>query len=327
MVTENWRRKRQLLLTSLMALGCWLILLGTILGQDAEPAFDWTASEELAPGVQYSTLEREYPNAEGLACPSYLFFNAKNPRKLKLYVVRIDTQTPNLKLVTTGRAQEWGQPMPDFEGQVLREFTIRTQRQTTRSFVTEQRQRGIPVLLAINAAPWSPFQSGVTHPYADKMGLAISQGEVVCPTDGRPSLVRTTDGKFDLIVVQPDTNLETIDVAVSGFSFCLTNGEPCEVDSTLHPRTGIGLCRDKRYLYFLLCDGRQASSQGATVHEVGRWLKHYGAHTGLNMDGGGSTTLVQWDETANRAKILNRTAHGERFNGSNLGVYFSSESP
>lgn len=327
MNTERWLRLTKLVVFTTRVLCCSCVFVTSVLGQVAEPNFDWAGGRELAPGVSYATLEREYPNAEGLKCPSYLFFREKNPRKLVIHVVRIDTQTPNLKFVATGRAAEWGQPMPDFREQVLREFSIRTQRQTTRSFFNEQRERGLPLLLAINAAPWSPFQSGVSHPFADKMGLAISHGELVCPPDGRPSLVITKDGRLDLVVVPSDANLDAIDLAVSGFSFCLTDGQPSSPDNTLHPRTGIGLCQDKRFLIFLICDGRQASSQGATVHEVGQWLKHFGAHNGLNMDGGGSTTLVQWDETANGAKIVNRPAHGERANGNNLGLYFANETP
>lgn len=327
MVAENRRRQSRSLWPVLVQITFNTILLVPVLGQDVEPIFDWSTSQELTPGVQYTALEREYPNADGLTCPSYLLFNANQPRKLKLHAIRIDTQTPQLKFITTGRAKEWGQPMPNFRDQVLREFTIRTQRQTTRDFLAEQRQRGIPLILAINAAPWSPFQSGVTHPFADKMGLAISHGELVCPTDGRPSFVVNKDGKCDLRVVPPDANLEAIDVAVSGFSFCLKNGKPSEVDSTLHPRTGIGMCPNKRFVVFLVCDGRQVASQGSTVHEVGHWLKFYGAHNGLNMDGGGSTTMVQWDEPKAQATILNSPAHGERANGSNLGVYFSPNSP
>jgi len=329
MIAEGWRHLWTRVFLVLLCSVFGLIFETRVCGQgpDGEANFDWTTSRQLVPGIQYTTLEREYPNAVGLTCPSFLFFNAQAPRKLHLYAVRVDTQTPRLKFVATGRAAEWGQPMPDFQEQVLREFTIRTQRQTTRAFLKEQRERGIPVLLAINAAPWSPFQSGITHPFADKMGLAISQGELVCPADGRPSLVITKDGKFDLKVVPNDADWESIELAVTAFSFCLTDGKPSEVDTTLHPRTGFGLCRDKRYLIFLLCDGRQAASQGATVDEVGGWLKHFGAHNGLNMDGGGSTTLVQWDESQDRAQILNRPAHGERANGNNLGIYFSPESP
>lgn len=308
-----------------LLLSLWVVLVRPSIAQDPEAAFDWATSEELLKGVNYVTIERQYPNAEGLTCPSYLLFRPQNERRLKLYALRIDTQTPGLKFVVTGRAENWGQPMPNFRDEVLSEFVVRTKRQTTRDFVKEQQERGVPVELAINAAPWSPFQSGVSHPFADRMGLTISNGEVVCQSDGRPSLIVDKSGALDLQVVPEDSKTDHIEVAVSGFSFCLTDGQPSEVDTVLHPRTGLGLCRDKRFLILVLCDGRQAASQGATVHEVGRWLKYFGAQNGLNMDGGGSTTLVRWQAAAKDALVLNRPAHGERANGSNLGIYFLPE--
>ncbi|MBL8891034.1 MAG: phosphodiester glycosidase family protein [Planctomycetaceae bacterium] len=308
----------------------WLLLgivwaLPDVMAQEPEAAFDWSTSEEWLPGVNYAAFEQQYPNAEGLTCPSYLFFQPQNQRRLKMHALRIDLQTPKLKFVVTGRAENWGEPMPNFRDEVLSEFVVRTKRQTTRDFAREQRKNGIPVVLAINASPWSPFQSGVSHPFADRMGLTISNGEVVCPSDGRPSFIVDKTGAVDLQVVSADSNTDHIMVAVSGFSFCLTEGQVCEEDTVLHPRTGLGLSRDKRFLIVVLCDGRQAASHGATVHELGGWLKHFGAHNGLNMDGGGSTTLVRWQDAAQEALLVNRPAHGERANGSNLGVYILPE--
>ena len=70
-----------------------------------------------------------------------------------------------------------------------------------------------------------------------------------------------------------------------------------------------------------MIDGRQDASQGATVREVGEWLRHYGATTGINMDGGGSTTMARWNSSSRRVEILNRPSGGERKVGSNLGVF------
>ena len=99
------------------------------------------------------------------------------------------------------------------------------------------------------------------------------------------------------------------------------NGNPVAPDKTLHPRTGYGLCTDKRFLFLLVIDGRQDASQGATVHEVGEWLRYYGAHTGINMDGGGSSTMAWWNAKKDAVELLNTPSRGQRKVGSNLGVY------
>ncbi|MAP92752.1 hypothetical protein CMK15_14515, partial [Candidatus Poribacteria bacterium] len=92
---------------------------------------------------------------------------------------------------------------------------------------------------------------------------------------------------------------------------------------------------------FLTIDGRQNNSYGATVSDVGSILKMFGAYNGINMDGGGSTTMAWWDlsmPSLDKCRLLNRPVGNgddyrdeksvldfvptERANGNNLGVYF-----
>ena len=74
----------------------------------------------------------------------------------------------------------------------------------------------------------------------------------------------------------------------------MTGGAVPEIkNKDRHPRTAVGISADGRYVYFLIVDGRQPKhSVGATLTEVGETLKYFGASEGLNLDGGGSTTLV-----------------------------------
>lgn len=58
-----------------------------------------------------------------------------------------------------------------------------------------------------------------------------------------------------------------------------------------HPRTGIGFSSDSTVLYLLTVDGRQRKSVGMSHHEFARLMITLGIHDGLNLDGGGSTTL------------------------------------
>lgn len=299
----------------------WLAVLVPVLAQ--EP-FDWRQAEELAPGIRYAAATVELPSAVGLRAPYVRDFDPEKPRFLNLYVARIDTRHPAVRFTATGRAEGWGEPMEGNPEDNPNEFIIRTLRQATRLFAQAERAAGRPVVLAINAAPWSPF-GGTPRPHADRMGLAVSGGLLVSPPNGRPSLVVRDDGSVDLLTTTAETDLAGIRVAVSGFRFCLVAGEPSEPDKVLHPRTGIGLCAEKRFLVFLVIDGRQEASQGATVREVGEWLRHYGASDGLNMDGGGSTTMVLWNPGTETYELANRPAGGQRRNGNNLGVYIVEE--
>ena len=59
-----------------------------------------------------------------------------------------------------------------------------------------------------------------------------------------------------------------------------------------HPRTGIGFSADSTTLYFVTVDGRQERSAGLSLPEFADLLIALGVHDALNLDGGGSTTMV-----------------------------------
>ena len=59
-----------------------------------------------------------------------------------------------------------------------------------------------------------------------------------------------------------------------------------------HPRTAIGYSRDGRTLLLVVVDGRTARSVGMTLVELAEQMRRLGAWQALNLDGGGSTTMV-----------------------------------
>ncbi|HEX2868425.1 MAG TPA: phosphodiester glycosidase family protein [Ignavibacteriales bacterium] len=59
-----------------------------------------------------------------------------------------------------------------------------------------------------------------------------------------------------------------------------------------HPRTGIGFSIDSLTIYLITVDGRQESSSGLTLGEFADLMISEGVFEGLNLDGGGSTTMV-----------------------------------
>lgn len=83
-----------------------------------------------------------------------------------------------------------------------------------------------------------------------------------------------------------------------------------------HPRSGIGFSSDKRTLYFITVDGRQQLSRGMTLLEFSNLMITEGIHFGLNLDGGGSTTLIINDKVVNSPSDLT----GERLVGNCLMI-------
>jgi Phosphodiester glycosidase/PEP-CTERM motif len=95
----------------------------------------------------------------------------------------------------------------------------------------------------------------------------------------------------------------------------------------LDPRTGVGLSKDGRFLYLIAIDGRQAGySVGTTTSDEAALMLDLGVYEGLNLDGGGSTALVQAGPGG--ADLINSPSGSfgvaERLDGNNLGVFASA---
>ncbi|MBU6276966.1 MAG: phosphodiester glycosidase family protein [Planctomycetes bacterium] len=288
-------------------------------GHTAHAEFDWTRGETLAPGVELVTITLTKPPEAGLTCPQYAAFDPAAPRTVAIAAARI-ALGPGVRFEATPRAADWGRPMPPRGEQTFPDLVIRTALQTVPAFAAAERAAGVPVVLAVNASPWEPFVPGRAFEHADRMGLVVDDGIVVSPPTGRPALVIGHDGHAALRVVAPEEDLAAIETAVSGFSFCLVDGVPSPPDQVLHPRTGFGLSADGTTLFILVADGRQAASQGLTVREVGELLREMGADDGINMDGGGSTTLVAKAAAGNELRVVNTPSGGLRRNGANLAI-------
>ena len=240
-----------------------------------------------------------------------------SPRLIKCAAVRIDLSSPAIRFKVTPRSAKWGEKMPDFP-----QYTIRTDRKTCRKFMEENIKKGENMVVAVNSSPWSPWQPPWNHPYADRTGLIISDGIPVSPVfRSYPSFAVDKKGKCFFKIFREKDDLSQIRHAVSGFGYVLKNGTVCGKDNgRLAPRTGYGLSSCGKYLILFVCDGRQQEySMGCSTYETGEFLKYFGASEGLNMDGGGSTTLL----VRKGKDILKLNSHrngAERSVGGGLGI-------
>ena len=91
--------------------------------------------------------------------------------------------------------------------------------------------------------------------------------------------------------------------AVTFGPFLIVNGEPMIKQGDggwgIAPRTAIGQTKAGTVL-FLVIDGRQIGSLGATLKEVQTILLENGAQNAANLDGGSSTTLVFHGKVMNK---------------------------
>ena len=96
--------------------------------------------------------------------------------------------------------------------------------------------------------------------------------------------------------IEMDLDIDEIKMAVSGGALLLEDGEiPEKFTANItgsNPRTAIGTSKDGKTLFLITVDGRQSSSIGMTQTELAEFLKEKGVYTAMNLDGGGSTTMI-----------------------------------
>ncbi|NUM48460.1 MAG: phosphodiester glycosidase family protein, partial [Anaerolineales bacterium] len=199
-----------------------------------------------------------------------------SPRPLVIHIVEIDLRTEGISAFVT-------------PGDPTRELPLDAR--TTSAFLEE-----FNLQIAINGDGFTPWTSNPLAPYPKPndpvapLGLAISNGILYSPSfENLPTLYFSPNGKAT--INDPPGNIAH---AISGLEMLLQSGKILPgLDGDPEPRTAIGLNRAGKILILLLVDGRQPGySEGVTLPELAALLLEYGAHDGMNMDGGGSSTLV-----------------------------------
>ena len=152
----------------------------------------------------------------------------------------------------------------------------------------------------------------------------------------RPDKPRWLEGeietsRYDLLVAIPEQNIQPesakleirlppvskpVSEAVGGGPALISNGniivdEAAEQEGigrnfveTRHPRTAIGFNSDQTKLYMVVADGRSDESDGMSLNELADFMLSIGADHAVNLDGGGSTTML-WD-----GNVINQPSDG-----------------
>jgi hypothetical protein len=92
-------------------------------------------------------------------------------------------------------------------------------------------------------------------------------------------------------------------------------------DDRLEPRTAAGVSADGTTLFLLVVDGRQRDSRGASLRELGEAMRDFDASDALNLDGGGSSTVVAREPGEVGVRVRNDPSDGsERPVSNRLGL-------
>ncbi|MEO7268674.1 MAG: phosphodiester glycosidase family protein [Knoellia sp.] len=101
-------------------------------------------------------------------------------------------------------------------------------------------------------------------------------------------------------------------MAISGNTMLLKDGVVLpQTDKAIHPRTAIGFDADGSTMFVFTVDGRMAASRGMTYAETGAFLKEVGATSGINLDGGGSSTMLAREAGETDLDVENQPSDGQ----------------
>jgi hypothetical protein len=154
----------------------------------------------------------------------------------------------------------------------------------------EVRTRGVARRHVPFDAPWDAIRACVSVRGGVASIARRSELEPTPPGDllqAGPLLVR--DGRA---VFSRAEDLEGFRAGEAQFDSDITDGR--------HPRAALGLTGDQ--LIAVACDGRSRHDAGMTLEELAELLVALGCHSGINLDGGGSTSLVSGGRLRNRPR-------------------------
>lgn len=117
-------------------------------------------------------------------------------------------------------------------------------------------------------------------------------------------------------------------MAISGNNFLVHDGIIRAVDDrTLHPRTAVGVDADTGEVLLLVVDGRSSKSRGYTMVELANLMIDLGADEAVNLDGGGSSTMVGKNR-AGKVKVLNVPSDGfQRWVSNAISITYHRPAP
>ncbi|SER61373.1 3',5'-cyclic AMP phosphodiesterase CpdA [Lentzea xinjiangensis] len=111
--------------------------------------------------------------------------------------------------------------------------------------------------------------------------------------------------------------------AIGGRQLLVRDGENVAPADAAHPRTAVGFSRDGRKMHVLTVDGRQGPFLlGLNLRDLADAMIELGAHHALNLDGGGSSTMLAREPGTTGLELVNTPSDGaERPVPNGLALY------
>ena len=145
----------------------------------------------------------------------------------------------------------------------------------------------------------------------DIQGIAAANGDIRSPhAASRTDFWFDPEGKPHLGTAGGDQSVRHA-VADWGDLLVRDGHTVAKPDTALHPRTLAGFDATSRWLWLVVVDGRnRGASEGMTLTECAALMTACGCANAINLDGGGSSILLQKEPAKSTLTTVNRPSDG-----------------
>ena len=257
-----------------------------------------------AAGLFFGYVKSQDVPAAALSPVSYSHTVRHDP-EMSLHVVRIALDDPRVSIHVSR-----GGPDPDGDGPWLTTLLPASE-------IAEREHFDIAINGDFFTAKATQDVEGrntgyVRGKFAAPEGSAMTEGQLWHrATSPRPFLEIMAGPSARVAGDQPADLIDpTAREVIGGSHVIVRNGQailyPTKFALDRHPRTVVGIAKAGRELVLLVVDGRQPKlSIGMTLAELAQEMIRLGCDSAINLDGGGSTTLVYRDPETSKLKVLN----------------------
>jgi exopolysaccharide biosynthesis protein len=246
----------------------------------------------------------------------------QEPRPNVLHVATIDLTQPNLGVLVSP-----GSPSED-------KTVINAM--TTSEFLKKHNLQ-----LAVNASFFYKFQEDAPWAYYPKsgnrvnvVGEAISNGQIYSKADPKSDWAMVCFDRQNHVQIIPKNSCPTgTQQAVSGNEMLMMDGQPMDQSKAMDrdkPYSRVVFAQNKAgtKLLIVVVDGKQLGyGEGVKLAELIPFLQELGADRAINLDGGGSTTMVmaklEGPQVLN-APIQNKIPMNERPVANHVGFFIKN---
>ena len=212
----------------------------------------------------------------------------------KLYILKVDLQAKGIRPFVT----------PDLKGGTM----------VTSKFVSKY-----GVQIGINTAFFDRGKTNNSFGYFKSNGTEYQSNSDTKKNDKFTTIGFSEQNQF----LQGKENLKQMFNAFAGERVLVLDGEAQKFGDEANPRTAAGIDKSGRYFYMIVNDGRdeENGNYGMTQPELGKHMARLGVYYGINLDGGGSSTMV----IEGRGVINSPSDKSERPVASHLGFFANSD--